>query len=103
MKNMRKSKMNRTLAGIMAFMILLVMLFSALFIISHTEHDCTGEDCPVCACLHQCENILYGAGDGSQLTASGIIPLAHIIGFILVSYCIVISDTPVSAKVRMNN
>ena len=95
--------MNRTLAGIMAVMILLVMMFSAIFIVSHTDHDCTGEDCPVCACLQQCENILHGTGDGSWFTASGIIPVVLITGFILVSYSIVISDTPVSAKVRMNN
>jgi hypothetical protein len=87
----------------MAVMILFVMMFSAIFIVFHTDHDCTGEDCPVCACLQQCENILHGAGDGSQFTASGIIPFVLITGFILVSSSIVISDTPVSAKVRMNN
>ncbi len=103
MKNCRETKMNRTLTGIMAAMILLVMMFSAIFIVSHTDHDCTGEDCPVCACLQQCENILHGAGDGSRVTVSGIIPIVLITGFILVSYGIVISDTPVSAKVRMNN
>lgn len=103
MENSRKAKMNKALAGIMAVMILLVTLFSAFFIISHTDHDCTGEDCPICACLQQCENILHGAGDGSLLTISGIIPIVLATGFILISYCIVISDTPVSAKVRMNN
>ena len=103
MENSRKIKMNKALAGIMATMILLVMLFSAIFIVSHTDHDCTDEDCPICACLQQCENILHGASDGSQFTASGFIPVVLIAGFILVSYCIVISDTPVLAKVRMNN
>ena len=103
MENSRKFKMYKTLAGIMAAMILLVMLFSAIFIVTHTDHDCTGEDCPICACLQQCENILHGAGDGSHLIASGIIPLVLITGFILVSSSIVISDTPVSIKVRMNN
>ncbi len=103
MKNSTQSKMNRTFAGIMSVLMLLVVFFSAIFIAFHTDHDCKGEDCPICACLEQCENILHGASDGSQFTASGFIPVVLIAGYILVSYCIVISDTPVSAKVRMNN
>lgn len=96
-------RISRIFTGIMAAMMLFVVLFSAFFIVSHSDHDCTGEDCPVCACIQQCENILHGAGDSSLLAVSDILPIILIAGFIHVSYCIVISDTPVSAKVRMNN
>ena len=33
------------LAGILAF----AMLLSCAFVIAHADHDCLGEDCPVCA------------------------------------------------------
>lgn len=101
--NSTKAKLNRSLSCIMAFMMLLVMLFSAFFIVSHTDHDCTGEDCPICACISGCENILYGSGDSSILLAAGILPVVLLVTSIVFSYCVVISGTPVSAKVRMNN
>lgn len=103
MKNSTDQKISRVFACIMAAMVLFVVLFSAFFIVSHADHDCTGEDCPVCACLQQCENILHGVGDGSIHAASGILPVVFIVGFILASYCIVVSDTPVSTKVRIND
>ena len=87
----------------MAAMVLFVVLFSAFFIMSHADHDCIGEDCPVCACIQQCENLLHGMGDGSIYAASGILPVVLIVGFILASYCIVASDTPISTKVRIND
>ncbi len=103
MKNSTLSKMYRTFAGIMAVMMFFVVLFSAIFIVLHSDHDCTGEDCPVCACLQLCESILHSTGDGPKFTASGVNPAILITGFVLVSSFIIISGTPVSAKVRMNN
>ena len=98
-----RTVMNRILTGIMAIMVLFVVLFSAFFIVSHADHDCSGEDCPVCACIQQCENILHGADGNLVFANAGFMPLVLVIGSILVSYCVVISGTPVSAKVRMNN
>ncbi len=95
--------MNRILTGIMAIMVLFVVLFSAFFIVSHADHDCSGEDCPVCACIQQCENILHGADGNLVFANAGFLPVVLVIGSILISYCVVISGTPVSAKVRMNN
>ncbi len=103
MKNSMGRKISRSFACIMAAMVLIIVLFSSFFIVSHADHDCTGEDCPVCACIQQCENILHGVGDGSIYAASGILPVVLIVGFILTSYCIVVSDTPVSEKVRIND
>ena len=98
-----EKKLNRVLAGIMAFMVLFVVLFAAFFVVSHTHHHCSGEDCPVCACIQQCENLLNGAGGSFLFTAAGVLPVVLVIGSIIVSICVVILDTPVSAKVRMNN
>ena len=40
----------------MAF--LFVMLTSFFYIAKEENHNCTGEDCPVCACIHQAEQNL---------------------------------------------
>ncbi len=103
MENSMKLKMNSALAGIMAAMVIFVMLFSAIFVVSHTDHDCAGEDCPICACICLCENLLHGTVDSSMVSSVGILPVVLNTASILISYCVVISGTPVSVKVRMNN
>ena len=47
-------KQKRICAFLAAFLVTAVLLLSGFFIVTHTEHDCTGEDCPVCAELHAC-------------------------------------------------
>jgi hypothetical protein len=101
--NRTQYKINRIFTGIMAVMMLFVMLFSGIFVVSHTDHDCTGEDCPICACISQCENILNGSGDNPVFSSAGVLPAVLVTASILISYCVVISDTPISVKVRMNN
>ena len=103
MNKYAENRFNRAFSGIMAVMMLVVVLFSAMFIVSHADHDCTGEDCPICACIQQCENILHGTAGGSLLAAAALIPIVLISGSVLFSYCFIIFQTPVLAKVRMNN
>ena len=51
-------KKNRIIAILLAVMVLFVMLYSALFIVSHAEHDCVGENCPICYQISVCQNAL---------------------------------------------
>ncbi len=94
---------NRFVAGIMAVMMLVVVLFSVTFIVVEIHHDCCGEDCPVCACISQCESILQQFGYGMTLQAA-VISLAVILVLCnFLSFFIRAQDSPVSRKVRMNN
>ena len=51
-------KKNRILAILLAVTVLFVMLYSALFIVAHAEHDCVGENCPICYQISVCEHTL---------------------------------------------
>ena len=51
-------KKNRIIAILLAVMVVFVMLYSALFIVAHAEHDCVGENCPICYQISVCENTL---------------------------------------------
>lgn len=51
----------------MAF--LFVMLTSFFYIAKEENHNCTGEDCPVCACIHQVEQNLKNLGTGLAVAA----------------------------------
>ena len=47
-------KHKKIFAFVTAFLVTAVLLLSGFFIVTHTEHECTGEDCPVCAELQAC-------------------------------------------------
>ncbi len=97
------AKSNKRLAGIIALMVLVVMLFSASYITSHIHHECKGGDCPICACMHQCAGILKSLGNGTTCNrAVGICLLTALMIISLQAVCNKIS-TPVSDKVRMND
>ncbi len=98
-----RTNTNRTIAGIMAAMMLVVMLFSGIFIIEHADHECSGEDCPICESIQLCESMLPGLGIGIPEAGMQFIPLVAILVIISIPVCSVIADTPVSNKVRLNH
>lgn len=96
-------KHKKAAAGILAMFLLSLLLFSAFYVTAEAEHDCTGEDCPVCACIQQCESTLQKMGDGSAHLAAAILPAV----FLLILSCFFVftfpQETLVSIKVRLNN
>lgn len=48
----------QVVAVLLAMTILVAMLCSALFIAAEADHDCVGEDCPVCCQIHVCRDTL---------------------------------------------
>jgi len=53
MKDMRK-----VISILAALLIVATMFFSALFISSNINHDCTGENCPICEQMQVADNVL---------------------------------------------
>ena len=103
MPHLHIMKNKRLAAGIIAFLMLFIMLFSASFIAIEADHDCTGEECPICACIAQCENTLHQIGDGVAVQAAVIVPVV----FMLILAFLLETDFPketlISRKVRLNN
>ena len=49
--------MRKIYGQILALIILVAIFFSALFIsMEMGHHDCSGEDCPICATMEECVN-----------------------------------------------
>ena len=48
----------RVTAAIVAAAILLVVVFSSFFIAAEADHDCVGENCPICCQIAVCKGIL---------------------------------------------
>ena len=88
-------------------MIVLLLFFALLFsvhlVAAETDHDCTGEDCPICAVIHQCENTLRSLDPGFVFQPFA----APLILFNLLAVSLpgayFVQETPVSEKVRMDN
>ncbi len=82
----------------------LVLAVSAAFIIHEADHDCSGEDCPVCRMI---------AVNINLLRTLGLAVIAFLSLFFLISgrsvynrrsrYACFFSGTPVSWKVRLND
>ena len=103
MRNSSTAKVLRITAGIMGLMMLFIVLFSAFYIAAEADHDCCGEDCPICACIHQCENTLRGIGDGVTVRSAAVAPAILILFAAAFVIAAVSQDTLVSRKVRLNN
>ena len=102
MRSTNTSKAIKVSAGIIAAMLLVVLLFSAFFIVAETHHDCAGEDCLICSCIQQCENTLRGISGGTSGQSSAIIPFL----FVSLAALFTIAAAPntlISQKIRLNN
>lgn len=96
-------KAQRIFAGFTCAAFVIAVFFSLFFIVKEVRHDCTGEDCPVCACIHQVEQTLKQVGTGSVETAW---TFAAQFPPIMVFLCLTLFVPVVSLiswKVRMNN
>ena len=91
--------MTRLLAAVLA----VVMLSSAIYIAVEANHDCSGEDCAICHQLQVCENLLKSiglAGAAAAISAAftytvcrAILPCAEMNGTL----------TLVALKVKLSN
>ena len=91
--------MTRLLAAVLA----VVMLFSAVYIAVEADHDCSGDDCAICRQISICENLLKSlglAGAAAAVTAAftytmckAILPCAEMNGTL----------TLVALKVKLSN
>lgn len=91
--------MTRLLAAVLA----VVMLSSAIYIAVEADHDCSGDDCAICRQISICENLLKSlglAGTAAAITAvltytmcRAILPCAETSGTL----------TLVALKVKLSN
>ncbi len=91
------------ISGIVAFMLVFSMLFSTVYIAVESGHDCSGEDCPICFSLVQCEEIFRLF----RFTVILLIPFIYLcvssIEHINKPDNFFIAITPVSLKIQLNN
>ena len=98
--NLNKKKIA---AGVVCILMIAAVLFSAFYISAESGHDCTGDNCPICACICQCEKTLHQMGDGTPVMTVAAIPVILYVLKAFFAACELLQDTPVSEKVRLND
>ena len=94
----------RQLALLTAIAVAIVILFSITFIALELDHDCVGDNCPICQQLSICNNTLH-------LLSAAIILAALVLAILAASYfyfapitaCILRRETLVSRKVKLSD
>ncbi len=93
----------RFAAAAIVLIMLAALLSSALYIAAEADHDCSGEDCRVCANIQQCVNVLHLIGGA----AAGHLIAAAAVSVFVFSAAPAPEDrarpTPVSRRVRLND
>lgn len=78
---------------------------SALFIVNHVDHDCTGEDCGVCqeisACLSALRRLTENVGGTVKLPARAAFLM--LLAFLPFLQAEIFTNTLITLKIRLNN
>ena len=97
------STLIRTFATITAIAMLLVILLAGIFIALEADHECEGEDCPICECLEQCQATLHQLGSVTVTSKAVLFPVLLLIVSGIHFARVIRRETPVSIKVQLNN
>ena len=97
------TKRKRVFSVSVCILFLFVTFASLFYIVKEENHHCTGEDCPICANIHQAEQTLRNVGNGT-ITIAAISPMPILFALLIAGQFLLVSDTSlVSQKVRLND
>ena len=103
MRTARLFGVKRIAAALLGLLLLSLLLCSAFYVAAEAEHDCTGEDCPVCLSLEHCASLLRQLGSGARIQSAASLSVLTVFLAALVLASVGLTETPVTRKVRLNN
>lgn len=83
--------------------IVLVLLFSVCYIVEHADHECTGEDCPICLVMEQCGNNLKTVGTAIMIACVAVVLFTSLQENKHYQTSMFPCNSLISQKIRMNN
>lgn len=97
------TKRKKAFSVAVCILFLFVTFASLFYIVKEENHHCTGEDCPICANIHQAEQTLRNLGNGT-ITIATVNPMPILFALLIVGQFLFVFDTSlVSQKVRLND
>ena len=98
-----RQKLFQKMTLVLIVITVIAMLFSALFIVSHVDHDCSGSECQICHEMILCsENLELLCAAVAVVCA--VVLFKNGVSYIVYQYRNFVNFvTPISQKVQMNN
>ena len=94
----------RSAAALLCVLLLFAAFVSFLYVVEEFHHDCSGEDCYVCASVAQCADVLRQIGCALALLSIVWLAVATAVrAQVLLRRSIFVIPSPVVRKIRLNN
>lgn len=96
------TKKNNLIISIVAVLVVFVMLFCIAFIVIEANHDCEGEDCPICYEISVCEHVIKSTWQ------AGVLAIIVLIFILFIDSIVVCTQNTnnislVTLKVKLSN
>ena len=97
-------KYRRLLAGTMAFVVLVTVMFSLAYSAIESGHDCCGEECHICESIRECEKIAsrFCSGAAKNTSPAAVPFIAFLILTVICLETVFTRESPVSSKIQLN-
>ena len=95
--------MRKSVAVFVGVMLFLGVLLSNLYIAEEFVHDCTGDECPICQTIAECEAFVHRISTGLIIIFAALFAVLFLLKIFEGVAEELPSVTPVSEKVRLNN
>ncbi len=92
-----------SIAAFIGVALLLGVLFSTFYVAHEYVHDCTGEDCPICQYIAECEAFVNHVSTGVVFICAAIVAVLAISDTVSMFTRDGLFTTLVEQKVRLNN
>ena len=104
MNHFCKKQTQRRTSVVLCALLLMVMVFSNLFIIFEHDHECSGDDCPICILLQQAEKNVTCLGEAEHggIPYLFLTPASNVQTCILPFYRYALPLTLIYLKVQQN-
>lgn len=96
-------KKKRIIAVIFAVLFALSLIFTFSFIFANANHECVGDECPICAEIQSCEDFLKSVTTVAVVAATAVV--VHKFGIIALPSLKGRADNTslISLKVKLSN
>lgn len=98
-----KTNKQRLITAFICAVIIFVPFLSSIYIVSEANHDCTGADCPICACIQQYEHQLKQLGTGKTVKTAAAAAEFFVVAVVFFVLYTASFTTLVTQKVRLND
>ncbi len=95
--------MRKSIAILVGAMLFLGVFFSDIFIAREYVHDCTGEECPICQTIAECEAFISRVSSFLVMIAAAFMVALCLCKAVDIFCEILLFETLISKKVRLNN